>query len=82
MTGPAPDQDFINAATVIKRIAMRDNRHPATAAILLPIAEDLRRRAYLMRQHDSLDGYFSRDDSGGCDECHEWDCACVPEPKP
>lgn len=45
----APDQDLINAATVIKRIATRPNRHPDTAAILLPIAEGLRVRALAER---------------------------------
>lgn len=48
-TDVEPDQDLINAATVIKRAATRTNRHPQTAAILLPIADDLRRRALVAR---------------------------------
>lgn len=50
-----PDQDLINAATVIARIANRHNRHPDTRDVLLPIADDLRRRAFASRAPSTAD---------------------------
>lgn len=38
-------QALFNAATVIARVARRWNRHPATRAVMLRVADDLHERA-------------------------------------
>lgn len=53
-TAHSVDQDLINAATVIARVARRANRHPKTADVMLSMADHLRREAFALREPGAL----------------------------